>query len=114
MPLPASDTTAAGYFTIRNTGGTDDRLVKVTSSLTDDVTMHHTSGGHMEEVDGWDIPAGGELRLSRGGNHLMFMGLTEKPRLGQKVEVRLEFANSAPMDVEMPVKELTYRPPTGG
>lgn len=111
IPLPAADDIAAGYLTVRNDGGTGDRLVKVTSSLTDEVTMHRTSGSGMERVNGFDIPAGGTLRLERGGNHLMFMGLSGKPELGDKVDVELEFAESEPLDVQIPVRELTYRPP---
>lgn len=114
IPLPAADDMAAGYLTLRNDGGTDDRLVKVTSPLTDDVTMHRTSGTAMERVNGFDIPAGGSLTLERGGNHLMFMELSGKPELGTKIEVGLEFAESEPMTIRIPVEPLNHRPPSGG
>ncbi|GGO86436.1 copper chaperone PCu(A)C [Wenjunlia tyrosinilytica] len=111
VPRPASADMAAGYLTVRNTGKAADRLTEVTSDLTDDVTMHRTSGAGMEQVDGFEIPAGGRLVLSRGGNHLMLMGLSARPEVGEKVRFELHFATSGTIGVKVPVEPMTYRPP---
>ncbi|MFJ2111745.1 MULTISPECIES: copper chaperone PCu(A)C [unclassified Streptomyces] len=109
MPKPVSDL-AAGFLTITNSGGTADRLTSVTSDLSDDVTIHRTEGQKMMKVDSFDIPAGGELDLERGGSHIMFMDLKQRPAEGQKVTIKLHFEKTAPITVELPVKATNYNP----
>lgn len=110
MPQPVTADVAGAYLVIRNTGGTADTLTSVTSDLSPDVTMHKTSGTSMRSVNSLPVPAGGTLRLERGGNHLMFMKLSHKPREGEKVSVKLHFARSHPITLAVPVKAATYTP----
>ncbi|GAB2575521.1 hypothetical protein GCM10027168_05580 [Streptomyces capparidis] len=112
IPQPASPRVAAGYLTVRNDGGAADRLVRVTSDVTGDVTMHRTSGQSMREVNGFDVPADGRLTLDRAGSHLMLEGLREPLAVGEKVRLELRFAKSGTVEVEAPVRPLTYRPPS--
>ncbi|MGW3914741.1 copper chaperone PCu(A)C [Streptomyces sp. NPDC005070] len=112
MPAPSMDTMAAGFFTVTNSGGAD-TLTSVTSNLSDDVTMHATVDGAMEEKKSFAIPAEGTLDLASGGNHLMFAKLTHKPGQGEKVSVELHFAKSGTVRISMPVKPATYNPKTG-
>ncbi|MFC9926699.1 copper chaperone PCu(A)C [Streptomyces sp. NPDC127190] len=113
MPQPVSADMAAGFLTITNKGGADDRLTSVTSEVAGQVTMHSTVGGAMAEQTSFAIPAHGQLVFKSGGNHLMFEKLKRAPRQGQTVAVKLTFAESGPLTVEMPVKSATYHPPTG-
>ncbi|MEU1849246.1 copper chaperone PCu(A)C [Streptomyces sp. NPDC019990] len=113
MPQPVSDEMAAGFFTVTNKGGAADELTSVTSDIAGQVTVHQTAGGAMREVRSLKVPAHGELVLKSGGNHLMFEQLKRKPKEGQTVSVELHFADSAPVEVEMPVKPATYNPQTG-
>ncbi|MFF3886647.1 copper chaperone PCu(A)C [Streptomyces sp. NPDC001914] len=112
MPAPTMDTMAAGFFTVTNSGGAD-TLTSVTSDLSDDVTMHATVDGAMEEKKSFAIPADGTLDFASGGNHLMFGKLTHKPGQGEKVSVELHFAKSGTVTISMPVKPATYNPKTG-
>ncbi|MFG2476433.1 copper chaperone PCu(A)C [Streptomyces fagopyri] len=112
MPAPVADTMAAGFFTVTNSGGTD-TLTSVTSDLSDDVTLHSTKGGAMEEEKSFAIPADGTLAFASGGNHLMFEKLTHRPREGEKVSLTLHFARTGTVKVSMPVKSATYNPKTG-
>lgn len=109
MPQPVSDM-AAGFLTVRNSGGGADGLTSVTSDLSDDITIHESKNQRMQEVKAFDVPADGELDLERGGNHIMFMKLKQKPKQGEKVTVELRFEKSDPITVELPVKEPTYNP----
>lgn len=43
----------------------------------------------------------------------MFEKLKRKPKQGEKVTVKLHFAESGTVTVEMPVKSATYSPKTG-
>ncbi|QNP67433.1 copper chaperone PCu(A)C [Streptomyces genisteinicus] len=109
MPQPVSDM-AAGFLTVVNDGGQADRLTSVTSDISDDVTIHETKDQKMREVASFDIPADGSLDLERGGNHIMFMSLKQRPREGDKVSLELHFEKSDPITVDVPVKETTYNP----
>ncbi|MFI6084567.1 copper chaperone PCu(A)C [Streptomyces sp. NPDC051217] len=109
MPQPVSDM-ASGFLTVANSGGAADRLTSVTGDISDDITIHETKDQKMRQVKSFDIPAGGELNLARGGNHLMFMGLKKKPEQGQRISVELHFEKTGPIKVDLPVKETTYNP----
>jgi copper(I)-binding protein len=113
MPQPVSADMAAGFLTIRNNGGTQDELTSVTSDVAGQITMHSTVGGAMEEKASFAIPAHGQLVFKSGGNHLMFEKLKRRPEQGQTVTLKLGFAKSGPLTVEMPVRSATYNPSTG-
>ncbi|MFD4766972.1 copper chaperone PCu(A)C [Streptomyces niveus] len=109
MPQPVSDM-ASGFLTVTNSGGAADKLTSVTSDISDEVTIHETKDQKMRQVKSFDIPAGGELSLARGGSHLMFMGLKTKPEQGRRISVELHFEKTDPIKVDLPVKETTYNP----
>lgn len=109
MPQPVMDM-AGGFLTIQNAGDTADKLTSVTSPLSDDVTMHETKNQKMRAVNAFDIPANGELKLVRGGNHLMFMELKSRPKQGEKVSVELHFEKADPITVELPVEAANHNP----
>ncbi|WP_181797512.1 copper chaperone PCu(A)C [Streptomyces sp. WELS2] len=113
MPQPVSADMAAGFLTITNKGGAGDELTSVSSDVAGQVTMHSTTGGAMAEESSFRIPAHGRLVFRSGGNHLMFEQLKRAPKQGQTVSVKLTFAKSGPLTVEMPVKSATYNPSTG-
>lgn len=109
MPQPVTQDMAGAFFTIKNSGAAD-KLTGVTTNLAKDVTIHKTVGTKMEQVDSLAIPADGELRLDRGGNHLMLMGLKHKPTKGDTIGVQLHFANAQPINVDIPVRAVNYAP----
>ncbi|MFI6407804.1 copper chaperone PCu(A)C [Streptomyces sp. NPDC050548] len=111
IPQPVSDM-AAGFLDIANKGGTKDELTSVTSDV-GPVSVHETVGQAMEEVTSLNVPAHGQLVFKSGGNHLMFDKLKHTLKQGDNVTVKLHFAKSGPLTVEMPVKSATYNPTTG-
>ncbi len=113
MPQPVSTDMAAGFLTITNKGGTKDELTSVTSDSAGEITMHETNGGAMEQVSSFEVPAHGQLVFKSGGNHLMFEKLKRRPAQGDTITLKLKFAESGPLTVEMPVKSATYNPSTG-
>ncbi len=112
VPRPPMADMAAGYFTVRNTGAGDDRLTSVTTPLAASAGLMVTTGdGAMKTVKDLAIPAGGSLKLSLGGDHVMLMGLKGgRPTVGERVPFVLHFARSAPITVKVPVEPATYRP----
>ncbi|MEH6382254.1 MAG: copper chaperone PCu(A)C, partial [Dietzia cercidiphylli] len=96
----ATGTDMAGVFgTIRNPGDDDLHLTGVSGDLGDRTELHETvpgGGGMMmqEKEDGFLVPAGGELVLEPGGNHIMVMDLDlDRPiTTGQQITLTLEFS----------------------
>ncbi|MFB6628591.1 copper chaperone PCu(A)C [Streptomyces sp. NPDC056362] len=109
MPQPVMDM-AGGFLTIKNGSGAADKLTSVTSPLSDDITLHETKNQKMQQVKSFDIPANGELSLARGGNHIMFMELKNKPKQGEKVSIELHFEKSDPIKVDVPVEAPGHNP----
>lgn len=99
----------AAFMHILNQTGEDDRLTKVTSSIAKKVELHtHKDMGDgvmkmMHVKEGFIIPAGGMHGLARGGDHVMFMGLTQDMIAGESVEVTLTFEKAGDMTVQIPV-----------
>ncbi len=115
--VPGSMTSTAAYFTIKN--NTAD-AVQLTGGTTEIAKMCEPMVGTRREQDGQEvtgmrtvesleIPAGGELELKPGGDHLMLMRLLRNPTAGDEVEIVLEFAPGdqkvvvmAPVQMEAP------------
>lgn len=99
----------AAFMQIMNHTGRDDRLIDAKSDIAKKVELHtHQDMGegvmkmvHVEE--GFAIPAGGMHGLARGGDHVMFMGLTQDMIQGESVEVTLTFEKAGDIVVQIPV-----------
>lgn len=99
----------AAFMVIENAAGEDDRLVSAGSDVAAKVELHT----HLEDDDGvmrmveveegFVIPAGGQHVLQRGGDHVMFLGLTRPLAQGDTVSVTLRFETAGEMVVEVPV-----------
>ncbi|MDT0309859.1 copper chaperone PCu(A)C [Streptomyces sp. DSM 44917] len=108
IPEPPTAELAGGFLTLRNTGGADDALTGASSDLAAAVEIHETVDNAMREAESLTIPAGGELRLGRGGSHLMLIDLSHRPEEGETVTVELRFATSEPITLDVPVASATH------
>ena len=99
----------AAFMVIDNHGAADDRLVAARSDVAQRVELHtHTEDDQgvmrmVEVEEGFVIPAGGERLLERGGDHVMFLGLTRELAEGDTVAVTLVFEREGEIDLEIPV-----------
>ncbi|MCB2129986.1 MAG: copper chaperone PCu(A)C [Rhodobacteraceae bacterium] len=106
--LPGAKAGAA-FMEITNNGTEDDRLVAARSDAAVKVETHtHKAGadGVMQMIhvaEGFAVPAGESRFLERGGDHLMFMGLTGKPSDGDTVHVTLSFERAGEIELDIPV-----------
>ncbi|MCE7083390.1 copper chaperone PCu(A)C [Streptomyces sp. ST2-7A] len=108
VPEPVSEAVAGGFLTVRNDGEVDDHLISVSSDLAGTVELHETVDNTMRRVDRFVVPAGGELTLSRGGNHLMLLDLSHRPVEGETVSLELHFETSEPIGIDVPVEAGTH------
>lgn len=104
----ATAVAGAAFFMIHNSGDEDDRLIAAESDISKRVELHtHIEDGdvmRMVEVEeGFPVPAGGMHALKRGGDHVMFMGLTRPMEQGGSVAVTLVFEKSGRIEVDIPV-----------
>jgi len=111
-PTPGGVEVSAGYMTITNAGDSEDRLVSVSSPRAERAEVHEMSmdGGvmRMRAVEGGlVIPAGGQVTLGPGGQHLMFYGVTQPFAEGETIAATLTFAAAGEIDVELPVRRAT-------
>lgn len=111
-------TSGAAFMQIMNHGETDDRLIGAASPVAEMVQLHthkEDENGvmrmlHVEE--GFPVAAGETLMLARGGNHVMFMGITEPFEQGDTIPLTLTFEKAGDITVEVPV-DLERQPMHG-
>jgi copper(I)-binding protein len=106
--LPGQPTGGA-YLTITNSGANADRLLGAASPNAGKVEIHTMSMKDDVMVmrplaDGLEIPAGASVELKSGGEHLMFMNVTEPFMAGASVPVTLEFEKAGKVDLNLPVQ----------
>ena len=99
----------AAFMMIRNETDTDDRLISVSSEIAKMVQLHthHRSDDGVMKMrhvsDGFLVPANGMHMLSRGRDHVMFMGLTDPWEHGQSISLTLVFENAGEIDIQVDV-----------
>jgi copper(I)-binding protein len=117
-PTRASDAQHAApmdtavYLTIHNAGQAD-RLIGATCDLAGQVELHEMENQDgvltMRRVPGMAVPAGGNLILKPDGSHIMLLDLKRDPRLGEVLDVTLQFERAG----TVPVRAEVRRPPGG-
>ena len=99
----------AAFMVITNHSPIDDRVVAVTSDAAQRVELHthiEDTNGVMRMVeveDGFPIAASDSIELTRGGAHVMFMGIDGPWEDGQEITFTLEFEHADPVTVTFPV-----------
>lgn len=101
--------TGAAFMQIINDSDANDQLIAASSDIADRLEMHtHIESGDgvmkMREVEGgFMIPANGMHELVRGGDHVMFLGMTKPVAQGDVISVTLTFEKAGDVVVEIPV-----------
>ena len=106
---PKGARVGAGYLTITNTGTEPDHLVGVALASAGRVEIHAVTmeGGvmRMHPVEGGlEIGPGQTVTLKPGGQHVMFLDLTNPFREGETVEVTLTFERAGTVRVPFKVE----------
>lgn len=105
-----------GYVTIRNNGDMPDRLVSGTADFAGRVQLHEMR--FVDNVmqmrplaDGVEIPAGGEIVLKPGAQHVMFLDLQRPLVEGEEVSAVLHFEKAGDVSVTFKVNGLAAKGP---
>lgn len=108
---PPGAKVAGGYFTVVNKGSAADRLLSISSDISDKAELHQMGVKDgvmtMRPVEGGlEIPAGGKVALKPGAYHLMFTGLKRQPKQGEKFPATLTFEKAGSVTVEFAVEGM--------
>lgn len=99
----------AAFMQLMNKSGQDDRLIGAKSPLDGRIELHtHKQDANgvmkMTEIEGGiEIPAGATHDFVRGGDHLMFMGMSGALEQGRDVPVTLIFEKAGEVEIVIPV-----------
>jgi periplasmic copper chaperone A len=113
-PPPAAPV-AGGYMTIINTGTEPDRLIGIAATFAETAEIHEMKmdGEVMTMAElpaGLEIAPGAKVMLAPGGYHLMFFGLKQPPKLGDKIKATLSFEKAGKIEVEFKVEPRNFKP----
>ena len=102
-----------GFGVIKNTSDADITVTGASTPAARMVELHETVAGstgamQMKEKDGgFVIPAGGELTLEPGANHLMLMGLAEPITAGTELTFTLALADGGTLGFSAVAKDFS-------
>ncbi|WP_037604267.1 copper chaperone PCu(A)C [Streptacidiphilus rugosus] len=88
------------YVTIRNGGGSDDRLVSVNTPWAASVVIVDASGHTLPWVT---VPAEGSIALKPGGLHLELRNLRRAPKPHEVIQLDLTFASTGTVQTWSPL-----------
>lgn len=108
--------TAAIYVTLMNHGATDDTLLNVTTPAADSAALHTSTDNNgvmeMRETGALPLAANATVKLSPGGTHIMLSNLKAPLKVGDIVQVTLQFAKAGNIIIDVPVLAITVDAPT--
>jgi hypothetical protein len=108
-PSPMMERAGAAYMVLHNGGAADDKLLSVESDVAQTPELHETkeSGGmmSMSPVPNIPVPANGTAKLEPGGFHIMLIGLNRELKVGDKVQLTLNFEKAGKVPVTAEVKD---------
>mgnify|MGYP001823617718 CR=1 FL=1 len=97
--LPPVQKVTAGYLTVANKGSAAVTITGGSAELAQALEIHTTREVNgmtrMEPLQELVVPAGGSVKLSPGGTHLMLLGLERMPAPGESIELCLTSADGA-------------------
>ena len=107
---PTGSTVGAGYLTITNKGTAADRLIGGSAAPASRFEVHTTvvEGGvaKMRPLKGLEVKPGETVELKPGGMHVMFIGLKQPLKQGQRVKGTLVFERAGTVEIEFAVQPV--------
>ena len=108
-PSPMMERAGAAYMVLQNNGAAEDKLLSVESDVAKTIELHETKESNgmmaMSPVPNVSVPANGKAELKPGGYHVMLIGLTRELKVGDKVQLTLNFEKAGKIPVTAEVKE---------
>ncbi|WP_375665197.1 copper chaperone PCu(A)C [Bartonella sp. TT121SHDZB] len=114
---PKDAKVGSGYLYIINHSNTPDRLVSISTNGAKTTEIHSMAVVNdimkMEKMhNGIEIPGNGEITLKPGGDHIMFLGLSQPFKLGDKISAKLTFEKAGTIHVDFSVNAMKATSPS--
>ena len=113
--MPASVPNTAAYLTLMNHSDEAVTLVSVTTPVAKEAQLHtlveENGMVKMRQVEGFDIPSHGTLRLQPSGDHIMLLSLIAPLTMGDKVPLILTFKDGKTLEIELEVEKKSTNEP---
>jgi hypothetical protein len=97
------------YFIIENHSSETQDLIGVESDIAEAVEIHESkmSGDVMEmhQLESVSLDPGAEVTFEPGGLHIMLVGLKRDLKVGDEVQVILNFSNTQDIQMTVPVQD---------
>ena len=111
---PKGAMVGGGYFTVTNTGDVSDRLVSGVSDASNKFEIHEMSMDKgvmkMREItSGVEIKPGQTVRFEPSGYHIMFVGLKQPLKEGERIKATLQFEKAGGASLEFVVESIGAR-----
>jgi copper(I)-binding protein len=107
--LPPAVPMRAGYMQLMNHDGNTATIVSISSDAFKKVEIHQTMNNDgmmsMHQIKTLVLEAHGMISLEPGGMHLMLMKPTRALKIGDEVEILLQFDNDTSQAILMTVKK---------
>lgn len=108
-PAMGGTSTSAAYMVISNSSSTADKLIGAASDVAAAIELHTTevkdNVARMQQVQGIDVPANGEVQLKPGGFHIMLVNVRRDLKPGDTFTLTLTFAQAGAIDVTIQVRQ---------
>ncbi len=100
---------SAAYFSIENSGTSDDRLIDARGEISKKIELHtHIRDGDVMRMrrlkSGVAVPAGKSVAFAPGGHHVMLIGVNSPLKEGNTIALTLEFEKAGTIAVDIPIK----------
>lgn len=100
--MPPGQPMAAGYGDIVNRGDQPIQIRELSTNIAQNAELHtsvHENGRvRMMPMTSEPLAPGARIQLTPAGDHLMLMGVTQSPQLGDKVELCIAFMQTDAAD----------------
>jgi copper(I)-binding protein len=107
--VPPGTPTSGAFMTIKNSGNTDRKLLKVESPVAKTVELHtHINDNgmmKMRPVKEIDIKAHGQAELKPGSYHVMLIDLKQALKEGETVPLTLTFDDGSTKKLDAPIRK---------
>src|SRR6476620_211819 len=107
---PGGATVGAGYLAMTNKGPQTDRLIGGSVEPASRIELHSMAMENgiakMRQVPSVEVKPGATVELTPGGMHMMFVGLKQPLKQGQKLKGTLVFEKAGTVPVEFTVQAI--------
>jgi len=116
--MPPTQKVTGAFMTLVNNSDTARAAVSAKSSVSEVAELHNHINNdgvmQMRQVEKIEVPAGGTTELKPGGYHVMLINLTAPLKLGQMVDITLNFDDGSSTGFQAEVKTVMGGMKMGG